>query len=188
MRAGVALGILAGGRGGRMGGRDKGWIEIDGQALVQRQLDALRAGVSQVLVSANRNLDAYRALGVEVVEDHWPGQHGPLAGIASLLATVRHDTLLTVPVDALQVPPDYVARMSAVSAGERLRVVVAQDDDGLQPLFARYPAALAPHAVESFEAGHRSVRDWQHLFPLYPCRFAGHRFGNLNCPADHPGA
>lgn len=184
MGAGLALGILAGGRGGRMGGRDKGWIEYGGQALVQRQLDALRAPFDQVLVSANRNLDAYRALGVQVVEDRWAGHHGPLAGIASLLEATRQPWLLTVPVDSVDLPGDYVQRMAAFQSGERLHVVVAEDDDGLQPLFARYPAALAAHAVNSFEAGVRSVRDWQYRFPVYPCRFRGCRFGNLNSPED----
>jgi molybdopterin-guanine dinucleotide biosynthesis protein A len=178
--AGVALGILAGGRGERFGGRDKGWIELDGRALVRRVLDALRPQVGHVLVSANRNLDDYRALGVQVVCDLWPDHPGPMAGVATLLGTLREDWLLTVPVDARALPADFAARMFATRGDEPLHVVVARDDAGLQPLFALYPRALAAHARETFESGRRSVRDWQHRFPVYPCEFAGQRFGNLN--------
>lgn len=184
MRERLALGILAGGRGLRFGGRDKGWIEIDGRAQVQRVMDALGNSVNRVLVSANRHLDDYRALGVDVVPDRWPDHPGPLAGLASLLSEVREDFLLTVPVDAQRFPAGFVARMLMERGDETFHAVVAEDDEGLQPLFALYPTALAAHAMETFESGKRSVRDWQHRFPVYPCRFEGLRFGNLNSPED----
>lgn len=186
MSAGVALGILAGGRGERFGGRDKGWIEVQGIAQIRRVLEAVTPQVSQILLSANRHLDAYAALGVQVVRDEWPDHPGPFAGIVSLLAACDVPWLLTVPVDALDLPPDYAQRMLAARGEEVLHVVAAQDDDGLQPLFALYPASLAAHARETFDGGRRSVREWQHRFPLYPCRFAGVRFGNLNTPGDLP--
>lgn len=180
----VALGILAGGRGERFGGRDKGWIELDGAPLVQRLLTALQPQVGRVMVSANRNLDAYRALGVDVVTDRWPDHPGPLAGVASLFAALDEDWLLTVPVDARDVPADFAARMLAARGPEAFHTVVAQDDAGLQPLFALYPRLLGPHALETFESGRRSVRDWQHRFPVYPCRFESIRFGNLNTSSE----
>jgi molybdopterin-guanine dinucleotide biosynthesis protein A len=183
---GVVAGILAGGRGERFGGRDKGWIEVDGRALVRRQLDALRPQVARVIVSANRNLEAYEALDVEVVPDRWPGHPGPLAGLASLLEGARAEWLLTLPVDTLRLPLDYAARMLGARGQEAFHCVVAEDDEGLQPLFALYPTALAAHAIETIESGRRSVREWQHRFPVYPCRFAGSRFGNLNSPEDLP--
>lgn len=186
MDTGVALGILAGGRGERFGGRDKGWIEVDGVPQVRRTLAALSHQVSQVLVSANRHLDEYAALGLRVVRDEWPDHPGPFAGIVSLLEACDAPWLLTVPVDALLVPPDYVQRLLDARGEEAFHVVAAEDDEGLQPLFALYPTSLAAHARETFESGRRSVREWQHRFPVYPCRFDGLRFGNLNTPADLP--
>lgn len=183
MNGTLALGILAGGRSSRFGGRDKGWIEVDGVAQIRRLLQALHAP-ERIMVSANRHLSGYRNLGVEVVPDRWPDYPGPFAGLASLFSILRDAALLTVPVDAQRLPPDFVASMRSCPGGEGLHVVVAEDDDGLQPLFARYPAALAAHAVESFEAGTRSVRDWQHRFPIHVCRFPGWRFGNLNSIED----
>lgn len=184
MAGGVALGILAGGRGERFGGQDKGWIELEGRPLVLRMLDALQGQVDESLVSANRQLERYRALPVSVVPDRWPDHPGPLAGVASLLDALRQDWLLTVPVDARILPAAFAARMLAARGSDVLQVVVAQDDEGLQPLFALYPRALRAHAVETFESGRRSVREWQHRFPVYPCRFEGHRFGNLNSAAE----
>ena len=180
----VALGILAGGRGERFGGRDKGWIEAGGKPLVVRVLEQLQPQGRRILVSANRNLDEYRSLQVDVVPDLWPDHPGPLAGIASLLAAIEEDWLLTLPVDVRALPDGFVDAMLAARGTEPMHVVVAEDAEGLQPLFALYPRILAAHAVETIEHGRRSVRDWQHRFPVYPCGFASHRFGNLNSPAD----
>lgn len=184
MRPRLALGILAGGRGERFGGRDKGWIEVDGRAQIRRVLEALGSSVDRVQVSANRHFEDYCILGVDVVPDRWPDYPGPFAGLASLLHELREDFLLTVPVDALRYPLDFASRMLKHRGAEKFHVVVAEDDEGLQPLFALYPIALAANAIENFEAGKRSVREWQHRFPLYPCRFEGLRFGNLNSPED----
>src|SRR5690606_24995122 len=145
------------------------------RAQIERVLDMLVPAPGPILVSANRNLDAYRALGVEVVADRWPDHPGPFAGLASLMRELQQDWLLTVPVDARHVPAGYAARMLAARGEEVFQVVVASDEDGLQPLCAMYPRALAAHALETFESGRRSVREWQHRFPVYPCRFDGQR-------------
>jgi len=180
----VALGILAGGRGERFGGRDKGWIEVGGVPQIRRVLAAVQPQAARVLVSANRHLDDYAALGLAVVRDAAPDHPGPLEGIASLLAAAADGWLATVPVDARAIPSDFVARLLAARGAEAFSIVAAEDDEGLQPLFALYPAALAAHARETLDSGRRSVREWQHRFPVYPCRFDGDRFGNLNSPAD----
>ena len=184
MRSELALGILAGGRGERFGGRDKGWVEVDGRAQIHRLIETVVPASTRILVSANRHLDDYRALDIDVVADRWPDHPGPFAGLASLFYELDAEWLLTLPVDALHVPEQYVECMLRARGDESFHVVVAYDDEGLQPLFALYPRALAAHAIETFEAGRRSVREWQHRFPVYPCRFEAHRFGNLNSPAD----
>lgn len=184
MRPRLALGILAGGRGERFGGCDKGWIERAGRSQIEHVIEALAPHATRILISANRNLQRYRALGAEVIEDEWPGFHGPMAGLASLFKRLDGETLLCVPVDVHTLPADFVPGMLSARGDEVFHSVLAQDDDGLQPLIALYPAALGAHARESFESGRRSVREWQHRFPVYACRFEGHRFGNLNSPAD----
>lgn len=183
MRVPLVVGILAGGRALRMGGRDKAWVERDGRALVLGVRDSLPRD-AEILVNANRGLERYASHGLKVVADRWPDHPGPMAGIATLLHAVDSDWLLTTPVDVARLPRDYVDRMLAARTPDPLGIVVAQDEEGLQPLFALYPTRLSSHALESFEAGRRSVRDWQHRFALYPCPFAGERFGNMNSEAD----
>lgn len=192
----LAVGILAGGQGTRFGGADKGWIERAGRAQIEHVLAALRAnalaldaagvvGIERVMVSANRNLDRYRALDIDVVPDRWPDCPGPMAGVASLVdARQASDTmLLTLPVDHRELPRDFVLRMlDAASSCDDC--VVASDGDGIQPLFALYPPRQARALADAFAAGERSINRWQQTRSPRTCHFEPLRFGNLNSPDD----
>ena len=200
----IVVGVLAGGRGARFGGADKGWIERNGRAQIEHVLASLQANatvleaegpghiepvhIEHVLVSANRNLDRYRALGVEGVPDRWPAFLGPMAGIASLIeaqAGIGSDAmLLTLPVDHCDLPREFVLRMLATAATFPDACVVASDGDGIQPLMALYSPRRARKLAEAFAAGERSVRRWQQTQALRICPFEPLRFGNLNTPDD----
>lgn len=181
-RDAVTVGILAGGAGRRFGGRDKGWIEIDGEPQIVRLVRLIAPQAGCMLISANRSFERYRALGVEVLADAEPGFPGPLAGILALLGATRTPWLVTVPVDVECLPDDFVARMTETSDSAAV-AGVAEDDDGLQPLFAAYPRALLASAGDAYAAGERSVQRWQAGLRAERRRFAGIRFGNRNEPA-----
>jgi len=61
--------VLAGGRAERMGGRDKGLLSLAGEPLVAHVIRRLQPQVVEVLIGANRNLDAYRRFGCRVIQD-----------------------------------------------------------------------------------------------------------------------
>ena len=99
--------ILAGGRGARLGGKDKGWIMWSGLPLVEHALSALARQSpppSRILISANRNVDAYQQTGHNVVTDERPDFPGPLAGIEAGLMRCKKNPLLVVPCDAPLLP------------------------------------------------------------------------------------
>lgn len=166
-------GILAGGAGTRFGGQDKGWVELRGRSLIEWTLDAVRPQAAELLVSANRNLDRYRALGVRVVCDERPDAYdGPLAGIVQLLAAASQDWLLCVPCDAVIVPPDLAARFAALATAEGADLAVLADEAGIHPTFCYIRTALADDARRCFASGERAPRRW----------FARHRLARLMAP------
>jgi molybdenum cofactor guanylyltransferase len=178
----LSVGILAGGAGRRVGGVDKGWVDVDGVPAIVRVHDAVATDVAEVIVSANRSLERYRALGLRVVCDELPGFPGPLAGVAGLLSAAATPWLVTVPVDAVAIPRDLPERLlqALVSAG--CACVVVDDDDGEQPLFAAYATHLAGAAQQAFAAGERSVRGWQRGLATTRLRLQGTVLGNRNTP------
>jgi len=178
--AGTTLGILAGGRATRLGGRDKAWLERDGRPLVLALAGTLAPRVDAVLVAANADLPRYAAHGLHAVPDRIAGI-GPLGGLDALAAACTTPWLLTVPVDLLAVPDGLPEALRAAGP----RGACAEDDDGVQPLVALWPvAALRAALAPALASGDHSARALQARLGMGRVRFAGVRFGNLNTPAD----
>lgn len=177
----ISGGILAGGAGARFGGADKGWVEFQNRPLIQWTLDALRPQVDEVLISANRHLDRYAALGARVLPDTTPTScEGPFAGMTQLLRAAAQDWLLCVPCDALLLPIDLAVAMLAHVRSEDADIAVLTDESGIHPTFCLLRTALAADAQTAFDQGERAPRRWFARHRL--ARFSGPTPLNLNTP------
>ena len=179
-RESVTLGILAGGRASRLGGRDKAWLEPGGVPQVLRISRRFADECGAVLVSANRDLPRYAEHGLIAITDRI-ADAGPLGGLDALGSQCETAWLFTIPVDIVDAN-DCLLRTLANAGGDG---AVAEDDDGLQPLVALYRvAALRDAVATAIEARNLSVQAMQSRLELPRVRFAGLRFGNLNTPQD----
>src|SRR5690606_25755799 len=61
--------LLAGGRGRRMGGKDKGWVQWQGMALIEHLHRTVRPLTDDLIISCNRNQDRYADLADQLVHD-----------------------------------------------------------------------------------------------------------------------
>lgn len=176
----VTLGLLAGGRGTRLGGVEKAWLEKDGRPQVRRLADRVRAEVDAVLVSANRGLERFAGEGFDALPDRRPGL-GPLGGLDALAHACATPWLLTLPVDLVSVNDCLLRSLRAAGP----RGAWAEDDDGPQPLVALWPVGALRDALPGVLAsGDLSARHLQSRMGMTAVPFAGLRFGNLNTPAD----
>ena len=135
--------ILAGGKARRLGGVDKGLVEVGGRPMIEWIIEALVPQVDALLINANRNEDRYRSYGFPVVADGLPDYQGPLAGFAAAMGELPADAaMLTVPCDSPLPPPDLAARLAdALSTGDA-ELAVAHDGERLQPVYALVPVSL----------------------------------------------
>jgi len=138
--------ILAGGASRRMGGQDKGLVVFRGRPLVEWVAEALAPQVDELIIIANRNLDAYQALGFAVFSDLRPDFPGPLAGFEAALTHARHPWVVTCPTDAPLLPADYVSRLCQACPGTPAVTII---DGRSQPVFST-----------SLDAGTRKVQSW----------------------------
>jgi molybdopterin-guanine dinucleotide biosynthesis protein A len=178
--------ILAGGMARRMGGVDKGLVEIAGRPMVEHVLAGLSPQVGRVLINANRNQDAYARYGYPVVRDTLAGFLGPLAGVLSALGAIDTDYLLTVPCDSPLVAPDLAECMYAALVSRQADLAVAHDGQRQQPVFLLLRRGLAAGLEAYLTGGERKIDRW----------FASHRvaeadlshrpesFINVNEPAE----
>ena len=132
--------VLAGGRGQRVGGVDKGWLVYEGRPLIVSVIERFAPQVGPLLISANRNVERYAAYG-EVVSDDpadVSGEHfaGPLIGVLSGLRRARTDWVAIVPCDAPHLPADLVARLMRATVSTKAMAACASVHGQIQPVFA----------------------------------------------------
>ncbi len=124
----LAAVVLAGGRGTRMGGADKGLVEYRRRPLIEWVLDAIRPQVKETFISANRNLDVYGRYGCRVLPDAIPDFPGPLAGVLAAMDETAAGWLLVVPCDTPQLPADLARRLYDAAMSAHVPLAVAADE------------------------------------------------------------
>jgi len=181
--------VLAGGRGMRMGGVDKGLQNFNGMPLALQAMLRLAPQVGDVMINANRNLSAYESFGAPVWPDASSDFAGPLAGFLVGLERCETPYLMTVPCDCPRFPLDLVDRLSSalLAADAQVAMVCAPEmqDDGssilrTQPVFCLLRADLLESLAAFTHQGGRKIDAWtaQHTTVEVP----------FNLPTDDPRA
>lgn len=197
--------ILAGGRSTRMGGSDKGLMLYHDKPLIAHLIERLSPQVGQLLISANRNLEAYRRFGYPVIEDTLTGFQGPLAGLLSALNYLAQQSrspidvltdLLVTPVDLPRLPRDLYQRLShskADTPDANRHIYVPHDGRRVQPLVMLLP--LPDHEtltgyrnslLQQLKNGERKVARWLDNQNCIQVDFADQPdgFANINTPDE----
>ena len=162
--------VLAGGRGKRMDGCDKGLQKFYGQPLALHVLLRLQTQCARVLINANRNIESYKSFGVPV----WPDdpRHyfaGPLAGVLVGLQHADTPYLLTAPCDSPRLPLDLGARLAHALTEQHsdLAMAAGPDTDALepthnraQPVFCLLRTCLTESLLQYLAGGGHEIGAW----------------------------
>ena len=179
--------ILAGGRGSRMGGVDKGLQNFNGMPMALHTLMRLQMQVGQVMINANRNLAAYESFGAEVWPDVLADYPGPLAGFLTGLERCETPYLVTAPCDSPRFPLDLVARLAEAMDREQAEIAMVaapeKDEQGqvkvrTQPVFCLLRIELLESLVQFTQGGGRKIDAWTALHKTVVVPF--------NAPGDDP--
>lgn len=176
--------LLAGGRGQRMGGQDKGLLEWHGQPLIAHLHGLVRPFTDDLIISCNRNAEHYAVFADQLVNDPEPDFPGPLAGILAGLAAARHDQLLVLPCDAPQANESLVLELRRKAQDAAGKPVMARQGEQWQPLFCLLPRALLQPLQQIWQAGERSPLRAMLQLDLQACSCEPDdpRLANFNTP------
>ncbi|MCW5656666.1 MAG: molybdenum cofactor guanylyltransferase MobA [Burkholderiaceae bacterium] len=181
--------VLAGGRGSRMGGVDKGLQNHQGVPLALHALLRLQPQVGEAMINANRNLGAYESMGVPVWPDAQSDFPGPLAGVLVGLERCETPFLVTVPCDTPNFPLDLVERLADALQAEGADIAMAATRENgelmVQPVFCLLKADLLESLVKYLHSGQRKIDRWtaQHRVATVAFDDAS-AFDNANTPEE----
>ena len=174
--------VLAGGQGRRMGGVDKGLVELRGRPMVEWVLERLRPQVTDLAINANQNLERYQAFGVPVFSDAIPDFAGPLAGLHAGLGQARQPLVVTAPCDSPFLPTDLVSRLADALEAADADLAVAQTFDQPHPVFCLCRREVLPHLEAFLAEGGRKIDRWYATLKVVSVRFDDQEdaFRNIN--------
>jgi molybdenum cofactor guanylyltransferase len=190
--------ILAGGQSRRMGGGDKGLLEVAGKPMLGHVIERLGRQVGRLVINANGDPARFAAFGLPVVADTIAGFAGPLAGVLAGMRWSRANApearwIATAAGDAPLLPTDLVVRcLEAIQDRPDAAVALAQSAGELHPVIGLWPVALADDLEDQLAAGVRKVLHWTDRHGTVPVPFAfvdaGGRsldpFFNANTPQE----
>jgi len=174
--------ILAGGRGSRMGGVDKGLVPLRGEPMITHVVARLKPKVGALLINANRNQVDYARLGFPIVPDQFSGFLGPLAGVASGMQAATTPYVVTVPCDSPLLPFDLVARLARALTGEQAEIAVAHDGVRAHPVFLLVRRELGADLLDFLGSGGRKIDQWftRHRLAVADFSDSAQAFINVN--------
>lgn len=178
--------ILAGGRSSRMGGNDKGLLNLLDRPMIEHVIQSLEPQVDQILISANRHIEQYQKYGYQVLLDDYDDFRGPLAGMARGLSQSNSEYLLTVPCDGPMLPSDLAPRMLALARKKNAKAVLVFDGQYKQPAYNLVHKDLLPDIIQSLQQNENKLGKWlmDHGALKLDCSEQRSAFTNINIPAD----
>lgn len=176
--------LLAGGRGQRMGGQDKGLIEWQGQPLIAHLHQLTRGLSDDLIISCNRNQEKYAPYADQLVQDNAPDFPGPLAGIRTGLAVARHGHMLVLPCDVPCIDASLIEAMRQTASQQPDKPLMVRHGEHWEPLLCIIPTTLLELFENAWQAGERSPGRIMRTLGAQAlhCRENDPRLANLNTP------
>ena len=147
--------LVAGGKSRRMG-RDKRFLELGGQPLLQRALSVLQRLFSEVLITVAEPLPKLTGQGFRVVLDLIPNC-ATLGGLYTGLSSASHPRVFAVGCDMPFLNQEAIKRLAGL--GAEADVVMPRLATGLQPMHAVYSKACLPHLERMARAEQLKVQE-----------------------------
>ncbi len=182
--------ILAGGQSTRMGGGDKGLLQLGGRPILQHVIDRLSPQVADLALNANGDAARFSDFELPVLADSIDGFAGPLAGVLAGLdwaAEEGAEAIVTAAADTPFFPADLVPRLQLAAEGAPHPLALAASPDGRHPTFGLWPVALRDDLRSALGAGLRKVVLWTDQHGGRMAEFPGgdpDPFFNINTPED----
>jgi len=156
----ITAAVLAGGMGRRMGGLDKGLVEVMGRPMVAWTLEVISPQAGQTLINANRSQDEYAAFGLPLVGDQQEGFQGPLAGLQAVYGAATTPFVAIVPCDTPGLPHDLIARLAAAMEKEDTELAVAEAGGRVHTLHGLFRTDLLDDLTAALKSGQRKPDAW----------------------------
>ena len=178
--------ILAGGRGRRIQGADKGLFPWQGKPLVEYSLLALQPHCDQLYINCNRNQTRYAQYGYPLISDRSDDFPGPLQALAEILPQLPGTHFILLPCDSPGVTAALMEQLLTASQCHPAQWIYATAGGRDHPLHSVLPASLVPELLTLVAQGERRLMHSLKQLPHHTIQFPDDLDLNLNHPDQAP--
>ena len=180
--------ILAGGQARRMGGVDKGLVQLAGRPMASYAAQTLLPLVSQLVINANRHAADYASMlpdsvsAIDVIADSRSGYLGPLAGLSAALSHLPSQYVLMCPCDSPFLQQQLMIELIEGCQQADTDIAVAHDGKRLQPVFCAVNRRVEKSLNAFLDSGERKIDRWflQHATAQIDAQHYLQSFRNIN--------
>jgi len=182
----LSAAILTNNYGKRIKGRDKSSLQINGNKIIEIQLDILSKEFSEVMIIGK----AVHGISekIAVYDDINPSE-GSLAGIHTALTRTKNDNVFIVSCDMPFLSAAFIRELCDAILSDDCDALVPIHQKGIEPLHAFYNKRLLTTAEALLSKGHKRIRQ---LYDNKNIRFFNVSltydpdtiFFNINTPED----
>ncbi len=190
--------ILAGGLSSRMGGGDKGLLNLGNKTILERVIDQIEPQVSALAININGDHSRFPKYPYPLLPDSIAGFVGPLAGVLAGMDWAFNNNfqgIITVPADSPFLPKDFVERLAIFAERENCQIAMASAHDTttgkvrMHPTFGLWSVTLREHLRNELLEGTRKIIKWAERHKLGYVEFKIEEpkedpFFNINTPQD----
>ncbi len=190
--------VLAGGLATRMGGSDKGLLQLGQQTILDEVLERFKPQVDDIVLNVNGDPSRFAAFGLPSIADSLGGYLGPLAGVLSALEYAREhrfDWVASVAADTPFFPIDFVSKSLGKAAELKAPVILASSFDYEKAKWMRHPTfgiwhvSLEGSLRDALQSGIRKIVIWTDSVGGSEIQFAHESssldpFFNVNTPEE----
>ena len=186
--------ILAGGKGRRMGGKEKALIHLLDRPLISYVLEKISGKVGPIALNINTNFESFKKFGYDIIEDPIKGHLGPLAGILASLnwaKQIKKDWVVTLPCDTPFLPNNLIQSMiNTKNKDPSIDLVVAKSRGFSHPVIALWKSDVNNKLQNALNEGVRKIDIFTSQLNIKYVEFDNidkseyDPFTNLNSPQD----
>lgn len=149
----------------RFNGQDKVLIRLHSITMVEQVISRFALQVDQLMISANRNIEQYKAFGYPIVRDQVDGFSGPLAGFHSGLTYMNTRWLACTPCDTPFIPLNMTNRLLEQALDSSAKICFAQRAGQPEYLHTVLHHSVIGQLLDYLQQGNAAVKNWYRTLP-----------------------
>jgi molybdopterin-guanine dinucleotide biosynthesis protein A len=136
----IGCAITAGGKASRLNGITKALISVEGQSILQRNLDILSPIFKEIIIISNNPLP-FEQFDVPIFGDYYQNI-GPLAGLHSALKHCKHSATFFCGSDMPFITDTLIRLLIDKSNKSTANAIILRANSHLEPLFGVYSKSI----------------------------------------------